>query len=274
MFKIDQIKRLFDCSLCKRLLVEPVAIPCGNSICKKHLDDQIKNEENKYNCELCHNEHMIPEEGFVINKHIQNGLDIQFNTLELKPVYDECKQEIQETRKHLAEIEALVKDPENFIYEYFADIKLQVDLRREDLKHKIDTYSDEIIQSIENTQLNCIKLSEESKKIEIKIEKAKTELNELIDCFDTFQISDKKFEDIKESVSVLTGRFSCLIDEYKDLLLDLNKYTFGFKEVVIKDVFGSFDKIEKVTQVLYSLFYFDFIYLLFSDKNGFNYNGG
>jgi len=153
--------------------------------------------------------------------------------LELNPVFDECKQEIQEARKHLAEIEALVKDPENFIYEYFADIKLQVDLRREDLK-----------------------------------------LNELIDCFDTFQISDKKFEDIKESVSVLNGRFSCLIDKYKDSLLDGEKYTFGFKEVVIKDVYGSFDKIEKVTQVLYSLFYFDFIYLLFSDKNGFNYNGG
>ena len=185
----------------------------------------------------------------------------------------------------MAEIEALAKDPENFIYEYFADIKLQVDLRREDLKQKIDTYSDEIIQSIENTvfalntQLNCIKLSKESKKIEIEIEKANTELNELIVRFgilsfrcDTFKVSDKMFEDKKESASVLTGRFSCLIDEYKDLLLDLKKYTFGFKEVVIKDVFGRFDKIEKVTQVLYSLFYFDFIYLLFSDKNGFNYN--
>ena len=177
----------------------------------------------------------------------------------------------------MAEIEALVKDPENFIYEYFADIKLQVDLRRKDLKQKIDTYSYEIIQSIENTQLNCMKLSKESKKIEI--EKANTELNELIVRFgilsfrcDTFKVSDKMFEDKKESASVLTGRFSCLIDEYKDLLLDLKKYTFGFKEVVIKDVFGSFDKIEKVTQVLYSLFYFDFIYFLFSDKNGFNYN--
>ena len=80
------------------------------------------------------------------------------------------------------------------------------------------------------------------------------------------------FEDKKESASVLTGRFSCLIDKYKDSLLDGEKYTFGFKEVVIKDVFGRFDKIEKVTQVLYSLFYLDFIYLLFSDKNGFNYN--
>ncbi len=37
MFKIDKVKTLFDCSLCNQLLVDPVTIPCGNSICKKHL---------------------------------------------------------------------------------------------------------------------------------------------------------------------------------------------------------------------------------------------
>jgi len=251
MFKIDKIKTLFDCSLCKRLLVEPITIPCGYSICKRHLDDQKKNGENKYKCELCNEDHIVPEKGFAVNKHIQNGLDIQFNKLKLNPVFDECKLEIEAAREHLSKIETLDKDPENYIYEYFADIKRQVDLRREESKHKIDTCSEEIIQSIENTQLNCVKLSKQSKKIEVEIEKAKDELNDSIDRFDNFEISEKKFEDIKQSVTILNKQFTKIIDEYKTSLLGYREYSFQFKEVDFKDAFGHLDVIGKVVQDLY-----------------------
>jgi len=33
MFKIDKIKVSFDCDLCKKLLVDPIVLPCGNCIC-------------------------------------------------------------------------------------------------------------------------------------------------------------------------------------------------------------------------------------------------
>lgn len=75
-------------------------------------------------------------------------------------MYDQSKSEIERTRQNLFKLEPLLKDSENFIYEYFEDIKRRVDLRREDLKVKIDTYSDEIIQSVESTKHNCIKSKE------------------------------------------------------------------------------------------------------------------
>jgi hypothetical protein len=46
----------------------------------------------------------------------------------------------------------LEKEPENYIFEYFEDLKRQVDLRREELKLKLDNCSDEIIQTIERTK--------------------------------------------------------------------------------------------------------------------------
>ena len=57
----------------------PITIPCGYSVCKKHLDELLENsrEDNKFQCELCHEEHNIPEKGFVVKRLIQNALYIE-----------------------------------------------------------------------------------------------------------------------------------------------------------------------------------------------------
>ncbi len=168
MFKTDQVKNLFDCEQCNQLLVDPVALPCGNSLCKRHLDDLLENtptEMNKFECQLCKKKHSIPEDGFAINKRIQNALNIKLSTLKLNPVYEECKTEINEAKMNIQMIEDLDKDLENLIYEYFEELKRQVDLWREALKLKLCNCSDEILQSIEITKENRIKLSKETRRL-------------------------------------------------------------------------------------------------------------
>jgi hypothetical protein len=92
------------------------------------------------------------------------------------------------------------KNSEGYIYEYFEDIKRQVDIRREDLKMKIDKYSDEVIQSIEGTQLNYITISKQVNQISTNIEQSKKDLDDYVKRFDTFDIDEKKFEAIKQGV--------------------------------------------------------------------------
>ncbi len=97
MLKIDQVKNLFDCKQCNRLLVDPVTLSCGYSVCKRHLDELLEfspEESNNFLCKLCDDEHCIPKKGFSINKSIRNALDIKLNTLKLNPVYEKCKIEI------------------------------------------------------------------------------------------------------------------------------------------------------------------------------------
>ena len=65
------------------------------------------------------------------------------------------------------------ENPESYIYEYFSNIKRQVDIRREDLKFKIDKCSDDIIQYVENAQSELIRLSKEVNETSIHIEKSK-----------------------------------------------------------------------------------------------------
>ena len=85
---------------------------------------------------------------------MQQGLEIEFIKFELTPVYDEYKVEIQKANENVEKIESLRKNSESYIYEYFEDLNRQFDIRKEDLKEKIDKYYDKLIQSIEANQLN------------------------------------------------------------------------------------------------------------------------
>lgn len=189
MSKIDQLKTFFNCDHCNQLLLETITLVCGKIVCKRmHIDElveKIVSGENTFICPSCQEEHHVPKKGFVVNKRIQSGLGSQFNTLKFYPVFDECKEEKAQAKEIMDKIEILEKDPENYIYEYFDDFKRKVDLRREELKMKIDKYSDEIIQSIEGTQLECKKVSKEVDHLATEIKQSKKELDELIYRFDT-----------------------------------------------------------------------------------------
>ena len=162
----------------------------------------------------------------------------ELNTLKLSPVFHECTKEIEEAKEKMVEVELLEQNAENYIYEYFEDIKRQVDIRREDLKYKIDNYSDETIKSLELNQKNFIKISKEVNQMTNAIEKSKNELNKLITQFDSLEIIDKKFEDIKASVAVVNQEFHKILAEYQESLISNKKYTFEFKESQIENIFG------------------------------------
>jgi len=242
MYKVEKIKNLLDCDICNKLLIGPVSTLCGFAVCKSHLD-QFK---DSFQCDLCHREHTVPKDGFGISRKLQEALSIQLNTLELTPIYDECKKVIGEAQKDVDEIESIDKDPENYIYEYFEDIKRQVDLRREDLKERIDTYSAETIESINNAQKNCQKLAKEVNKLSKDFEDSKKKLNEQIKQFDTFKISEQKFQEIKGNVSGLKSKFKQMLTTFKNSLIDDTEYAFWFEDVQISNVFGKFEEVNLI----------------------------
>ena len=241
MFKVDQLKSISDCDRCNNLLVDPIVMPCGNVICKKHLNEILNNiskEKNTFICGICLEEHQIPKNGFIVNNRLQKLTKFKLNTLKLSPVFHECTKEIEDAKDNMFKVELLEQNAENYIYEYFEDIKRQVDIRREDLKLKIDEYSDEMIKSVELNQMNLIKLTKEVNQMTTVIEKSKNELKKLITQFDTLEINDKKFEDIKASVAVVNQEFHKILAEYHDSLIGNKEFTFKFKELPIEDIFG------------------------------------
>ncbi len=159
----------------------------------------------------------------------------------------DCINEIEEAYINIFKLEALETDPDYFIYEYFQEIKRNVDWRREELKLRIDICSEEIIQSIESTKVNCIKLSKEINQLSNKIIQSKTELNELVQQFGSLNKDQQKLEDVRNSLVVINQNFIRLQSEYKDSLLVNKEYTFRYQDIKVDDFFGSFEEIGKVS---------------------------
>ena len=123
------IKSILNCAQCDQLLNEPVRIACSKNVCKRHLDEIVQNstDRRKFRCVFCNKHHTIPEEGFGINSRIQIAS-------KFSKIYEKCKNEINDAKNNLTVIEKLDKDHKRNIYEYFEDIKRQVNLRRGELK--------------------------------------------------------------------------------------------------------------------------------------------
>lgn len=75
-------------------------------------------------------------------------------------------------------------------------MKSKVDLRRETVIAKVNEYSDSLIQLIEKSRADCMKLSKKVKQFTEQLDKSSKELDELVKQFDTFKINEKKLKSV------------------------------------------------------------------------------
>ena len=154
----------------------------------------------------------------------------QINKIKITPEYSECKQKIEEAMHQFNNMAIISKYPSDYINNYFFDLKRNVIWRRDNLKTKVDKYAGELIQSIENNQSNCIKLSQETSQLSKNIEDSKKQLDELKNHLDTFVIDTLNFDSIKASAEDLIERFSQMQTEYRESLLLHQDYMFDFDD--------------------------------------------
>ena len=104
----------------------------------------------------------------------------------ISAVFDESKFSLDEAKCIAKKIDYVQQNSESYINEYFQNVIIDIDLRREVLKAKIDEYSDGLIKAVKETQQGCIKASKETNEITEKIEKSKAELDSFIKEIETF----------------------------------------------------------------------------------------
>jgi hypothetical protein len=189
---------LFSCDLCKGLLVEPITFLCGNTVCKKHLDELLKKDLDFFRCVLCDKMHGIPEDGFIINKRIQNAVETELNCLKQNRMFFESKRKIEEATEQVAKFESLVKDPGSYINERFDEIKKHVNWRRVDLKRAIDKHADELVESIERNRCFSLELSKQNVQMMNRIQELKQNLGMLRNQFSVLDTNDNKLEQIRD----------------------------------------------------------------------------
>ena len=144
------------CSICKLILKDPVSLPCSSAICDGHLrDDTAKN--GTIRCLECDQEFDISQRGFPQHKMASN---ILVKKLHLSDEEKAIKQAIQETIQQLEQLQFDLKakhsDLERISFDYFTELRRQIDIQREELKNKIDEIALKMIDQVNKKETDYI----------------------------------------------------------------------------------------------------------------------
>ena len=138
---------------CKLILEHPVTLPCGYSLCKKHLD----HFNHQFDCLFCNKKHQMPDYGLSINTTINQFIQ---NYFEMDPLRKQIKDSFNNLNKLIHEYEKL--NPQSYINDYIEEIINKVDIHREELIQEIHKKSNEIIKQLkmreEELKLNAFKV--------------------------------------------------------------------------------------------------------------------
>lgn len=251
MYKIDKIKKLLDCGICSQLMVEPVTLPCGKTVCKCHLDIFVDySSYETFECALCHKQHSVPEDGFKINECLQNALDTELNTISGGQLFVECTEYIELITQTINKIQLLKDDPGQHIYEYFEDCKRKVDMRRETLKAEIDQYSEGLIKFVDEKKAKCMLTERNTDQITISVNDLTTCVNSNKRKLDILEIGSAKFEIVKEELVDLKMKSDMILIKEKNSLLNDDIFSFKFENPLpISVMFGNYKNLSDMKKV-------------------------
>ena len=212
------IKETLSCKFCNQVFEQPIHLfCCGKKICKQHIEELInENSTNKFSCPLCLQENK--HQNFHCNEVIEKLIESELNKFKLDPKYEAA---MNNFKMEIGSLEAIIKDPENIIYEEIRELKRQVDLDRESLKYEIDTLADGLIQQLESYEKRFkfeYKASINLEKYNGLVESSRKQLNDFEKCLNSFSVGnntrDEQNSEIEKTITILQPK----IEEIKSEL--------------------------------------------------------
>ena len=151
---MEVINDMIRCSMCSSILVKPVFLPCGHSICKHHEEKVIKNCSDDIYCTTCDKAYSIPESGLPPNRTIESLLKKRFDCIDLDKDHLKAFEKCDMFADVLNEFKKLEK-PDLILFETINELKNRVDLRREELKLEIDQEAMKLIDRLDEYESKC-----------------------------------------------------------------------------------------------------------------------
>jgi WD40 repeat protein len=137
------LKTNYICNICKKILKQPCMLPCAcSNICQDHIKDTRK-RERIISCSKCQKSFNLNEESFKENELIQNKIDkclfLTSKEKKQKILLDKC---LQDLNGLLLEFSQALSEFSLAQYERFANIKNDIDIKRELLIDEVYTRVD------------------------------------------------------------------------------------------------------------------------------------
>ena len=232
------IKEKLTCKYCNQIFKHPITLACcGDCLCKDHIKDLLSiDDTNAFSCPLCNEK--TTNQNFKISKIVQAMLDIEAHRFNLNPKYEII---LNNFKAEIRNLEAILNEPENFIYEEINELKRKVDLDREKAKIEIDKLADDLIEQLETFEKQFKR--EYKSKVDMKqfISLAETSKQQLAEYEKFLSLlstnSEERDKQSKQSETTINNLQS-KIKELKRNLLSNKLITYKPMETKIQDLYG------------------------------------
>ena len=230
---MDCLLEPIQCTKCFEQLKTPVVLPCGNAICEKHQNED-RDDNNSIYCSVCDLHHVIPNGGFLRNLALEKLIERKINCIDLGNEYRSTFVKLEHFSELIEKLENLKKDPGEQVYNKISELKSEIDLRREQLKKKVDEDALSIIKQLEEYEKECMaNISSFKAEIEnnLKLYDWKEDLNRWRQQMQTFEKdidmwkkiheeSSFKYDEMRKAFNKFhKGLFLYRLNDYKDLKL-------------------------------------------------------
>ena len=227
-------KEKLTCKYSNEIYKHPVSLNCcDETICKQDLVSNVS--LNKFTCPLCNEENV--NQKFNFNKLIQDLVENDLHEFEVdsksKRMYDELQMEIKN-------LEKILKDPENIIYEEIYELKRQVDLDREKLKSEIDKLADGFIQQLESYEKKF--KAEHKKNVDLE------HYNGLVES------SSKQLVEYERFLSLFSAKYKAGMEQNKKtekIISNLQSEIVELKEKLFSNLSIKYKPINKIKKYLF-----------------------
>ena len=218
---------------CAEIIDNPINLPCCEcQICAKHLHENEINTSNIFTCKSCHFEYTLKEDELQTNELLENMLKQQ-TQIRKHSIKLEIDQSIIELFELSDELRRKKPSLEVDIYDYFSEIRREIDIHREEAKISIEENYRQMIESANNTEAHFM---EQWAKYERQGSEQVEDRNVLEEKFRDPQLSidDKKAMKLKQDEENVKIKLKLKeLDELKERML-MNK----FIEMTSRDIFG------------------------------------
>lgn len=130
--------------------------------------------------------------------------------------------------ENIAKMDFLHKQPEYFIYEYFQILKNKIDIRRDEIKLKIDKHFDAMLEQVCKHETECYENLSSKQTHEIGTQILKKELDNFKAKLEEFMmsISNLNWENLNKEIQHSNQAIKDKIEEFQETLLNNNCFDF------------------------------------------------
>jgi hypothetical protein len=202
------------CMDCGLILDLPVALPCGNCVCKKH----IKREYKIYNCAACKKIHVVPEEGFNVCKVLENLINTIIKQSKLRAEYEEALGCCKHLKNSIDSFYLLVNNPSTLVRDTLSEFKSKVNFLRENFKAMIDEKAEEIIEETNNYEQECVRESNRIKYNDDDIRQISKELESWTATLSPLNSGQDDLNTIKVRSKIHLNDIEAMVNAFKSAL--------------------------------------------------------